>query len=1225
MLSQTHRAARPCPRTGLLAAALSLLAFGSSWAAEPAQVPLTSRVAEAPTPNVMVTVDDSGSMLADFMPEGPFKINGYNVNLGTAWVGSVPADWRKLCTSGQVACVNGKWPSGQNYLAGVVTGLKGGETIYQMQYRSPDVNRIYYNPDLRYQPWLKPDGSGRMDASNPAAARYDPVISNGTFNLSINYTLPVAPAKPASKINTRWYTAAGTVVAEAKDFYPGLVYRLKDKGSPSVAANFTRYDVNATDGKHAADTKHPNRVDCAGSKCTQQEELQNFANWFTYYRMRESLTKAAVSDSLSAFKDKLRIGWGRINKNNSERIDGVNFKVIENEAKGGPIRKFDVGRMTTVLTGLQGLTSWPSTPLRTALDEVGRYFDVPARGATGSPWLEDPRNTSSEKLACRRSVSLLMTDGYYNDNSYTGTGNVDGSDGPDYNTLELNPNSYTPTQYKAATPYLDGTPLSKTLADVAMKYFVRDLETTIQNKVWPKYDSKPGKSDIAFWQHLTQYTVGLGVYGTLPSSTPAEKEDTLNKLASGALKWPDPNSGNQQKIDDMWHAAVNTGGDFYSAANVTELTEALVSALSGAAGNEAKEAGVATSSATIIDGNVKYVPKYRSVSWYGDLEAYDLNDDGLQGALLWSASAKLLPRQHAERNLFTWEPGDGGQPKPFTWDGMGSANQGRVGSPELTNYIRGDDSNEGGGKTFRARYGKVLGDFVNSPPVVVGGKLDLGYSVFDPSYTDFVARKRARNGAAIVVGGNAGAVHMFRSVDGAEVFGYLPREGLVNLHTIAEKDYGLSGNFHVFFVDGPMNETDAKIPTRRHSGEEWANLVIGAMGAGGKAFFAMHVPTEFGSDGLTANDLDAKTLLWEKSGTTDADIGYMFADFAVGKLKGGGWKAFVGNGVYSTNGNAVLLVVDMATGTIEKRLTVANTGDTGLMGVSLIKDTQTQEVVGAYAGDLKGNVWRFDFEGGGEASWKIGFNGKPLFSATDYLGESQPITVPPVFVDHPKEGRVVLFGTGKLIDESDSGSDQRQTYYGVWDHVKIGESSAALDSLFEGVGVDRTKLVVQEIDKDNPKEALGVTYYEVKSTPVNWDTHWGWLVELPWERQRVIYPSMILAANYVYFSTIVPAAPAEACDSTTGVGYNFLLVAASGEQSPVPIIDTNGDGEVDGDDMLVGGYATRSDGRDAIVVGDDGKTHLCSTTAQCALFEPPATEIVIKDRVWKQILTPPTP
>lgn len=1215
----------PSPRAWLaLAVALGLT--GGAVAAEPAQVPLSSRVAEPPTPNVLVTVDDSGSMLADFVPDGSMTLNGWTGSLSSQWVAAFPNDWRKMCSDGSSGCEKPpkgwKWPTG-TYSEGIATALKGTENNYQRRFRSPDVNKIFYNPDLRYLPWWKPDGSGRMANADPKAARLDPNINGTTFDLTVTYTG-----------KTRWYTAANTYVEESKDFYPGLVYRLKPGENPNVSASFVRYDINVN-GEHSPTTKHPNRTDCAGTRCTQAEERKNFANWFTYYRMRELLTKAAVSEALVGFKDKLRVGWGRINKTGTDTLDGVSFSVIETESKGGPMRLLDGDRMKTVLTGVQGLKSWPTTPLRTALDEVGRYFDLELRDAKGSPWLEDPADSNSEKLACRRSVSLLMTDGYYND-AYEGAGDVDGVAGPKYDTAATNPNGYTPNQYVPGAPYSDGNPTySNTLADVAMKYFVKDLETALDNKVWPV------TGDIAFWQHLTQFMVGFGVKGTLDSSTPEKKAETLNKIRAGDLKWPDPTAGSPQKIDDMWHAAVNTGGDFYSVSNVTELTDALLDALGKAAGNEAKEAGVTTAAPFASADNVKYVPKYKSVSWYGDLEAWEISESGAQESLKWKASDKDKVPAPADRNLFTWDS-SAKAAVPFKWGtgGMGTANQTLVGSSALTDFIRGDHSQEGDGKLFRDRGGKVLPDFVNSPPVLVYNYLNQGYAAFDDTYTSYLQSKRTgRTEPLVVLGGNGGMVHFFRGSDGAEVFGYLPKAGLANLHTIADKTYGTPDNFHRFFVDGPMNEADAKI------GGQWTNLVLGAMGAGGKAFFALRVPTAYG--GLDTTDFGAGTVLWEQSGSSDADIGYMFADFAAGKIKGGGWKAFVGNGVYSTNGNAVLLVVDLATGNIDKRMTVDNGGGTGLMGVSLIKDVETQEVVGAYAGDLKGNLWRFDFEGAGVDTWKVGFKGQPLFVATGPGGARQPITIAPSFVDHDDGGRVVVFGTGRLIDETDSESTDVQTYYGVWDTTAVGASSSGAQSPFGTVSPDRDALVQQKIIVDPITDANG-TYYKVESSEVDWQASKGWYIDLPWARQRVVYPSIILSGAYVYFSTIVPAAPAQQCDPTSGDGYNFLLRAVDGGVEDEAVFDTDGDGDIDGDDKLAQGKKAQADGRDRIILdgadGDNGNGDPLQDDAECVdgwrynwvvdtggksqrqrvrCTMPPSTGP--KDRVWKQIINPPQP
>jgi type IV pilus assembly protein PilY1 len=173
-----------------------------------------------------------------------------------------------------------------------------------------------------------------------------------------------------------------------------------------------------------------------------------------------------------------------------------------------------------------------------------------------------------------------------------------------------------------------------------------------------------------------------------------------------------------------------------------------------------------------------------------------------------------------------------------------------------------------------------------------------------------------------------------------------------------------------------------------------------------------------------------------------------------------------------------------------------------------------------------------------------------------------------------------------------------------------------------------------------PITGVGIegTYYEVESTPVNWEAQKGWFMDLPFNRQRVIYPSLVLAEKYIYFSTLVPAAPAAQCDVSTGEGYNFLLQAEDGGVVNDAVFDTDGDGDIDDDDRIVQGVKTDADGRDAIIIkGDEtDKEPECiggwrtyyrtDTSGQSQMMRVPCTipNNGPKDRVWKQIVNPPT-
>ncbi|WP_252768426.1 pilus assembly protein [Ideonella oryzae] len=1212
----------------------------------------------------MTTIDDSGSMLSDAMPEGTFSVNGKSVSLLSKWVAGFPGDPRKGTTYGD--CYAPADPA--------------STSTYQRWYRSPDINTIWYNPEVRYRPWLKPkpapDGSGvRMsNVADPKKAPWDPVttgLSPATFDLVTKRS-----------INTTWCTGSSATSSGSKNFSPGIYYRLKTPTSaPDVAGNFVLYDVNGVDGPYSPDLKSADRTDCAGTKCTQAEEIQNFANWFTYYRMRESMAKAAVTESFFNFKDKLRAGWGRINKTTATKVDGTaatkSFSIVELGVK-----QLDATQLETMLTGVQGIQSWPSTPLRTALDGVGQYFYK--RTDSYSPWMTTPGDTSAPgnvKLACRRTVNVLTTDGYYND-SYTAASDQDTTASSfsypyDEAHPDQNPGNYSPYTYTPGRPFTDAPgKYSNTLADAAMRWYVEDLDPSIANKV------APIDGDIAFWQHLTQFTVGIGVKGTLDASTDAAKASTLAALTQGTATWPDPSQGNPQKIDDLWHAAVNTGGDFNSVKNVTELTQALSAAFGKAVDNTASESGAGTVASTLALQNIKFVPEYKSGAWYGDVLAYKLDTSGnvIGTSPVWKASSTLPA--FTDRKLFTWS---GSKPEAFTIKGVDAAGKTLISATEtdaenLISYIRGDASNEGAASSYRSRGGQFLGDFINSPPVFVKNLVNLGYDqlsngTWKGAYADYLATKSSRTDGVVAVGANAGVFHLFQGSTGKEVFGFLPREGFSHYAALASKTYGSNDNYHRFFVDGPTVESDVYIQPRGETGARWTNVLIGSMGAGGRDVFALHLPTADPSA-----DLGASNVLWELSG--HADLGYVIGDIRVGAIQGAtladhsGWYAFVGNGAYSSSGNAALLVVDVQSGAVVKSIQVPTSGANGLGGVYLLRNAH-QEVYAAYAGDLQGNLWRFDFgDGANTDSWKVSFGGQPLFKALDSAGVAQPITASPMVIAHPSQGYVVLFGTGKLFDESDPTNMALQSFYGAWDNTAAGSPGGNASPFYAavqagGVSPYRSVLVQQTINTTDvvtgTKVVNGQTvttnerFYKVSSNSIDWTTKKGWYLDLNiMGGQRVVYPSQGVL-TFAYINTIVPAQPAAQCEYNVGTGFNFVIDAYSGAAPTTPVFDTNGDGVVNSSDAIVAGAQSLADGVDKLltsqpdVVGDqppvaqcledkEGRCPVgyCLTVAvnssgegqemclpdKCTINPaacPPAASHVITDRVWRQILNPPTP
>ncbi|MBN8486855.1 MAG: hypothetical protein J0M20_03840 [Burkholderiales bacterium] len=1212
---------------------MALLAAATQVWAEPAQAPLTARSATPPQPNLMLTIDDSGSMLFDFIPEETFTVNGKSVIIGSSpadvnqrfWPVGYPNDKRR---SPYRKWTDNNWYYFNYIVGGVVTALgPTNGSVFEMQFRSPDINALYYNPDIWYRPWKNVDSlPNDMANSTFTNARLDPVFDS-TSVLDLSKTISSKQA---------WCTGFRTCdnPTKTRSFNPAIYYRLKNSTvDPNQKASYTFYNLNTTNDSaepYGPATKHPSRKDCPGTRCTQAQERQNFANWFTYYRLRETMTKAAISRSLVDYQDKIRVGWAQFNASDNSNIT--------TRVQQG-IQAMTAAQLKLVLGGIHNISSFSGTPTRTVLNEIGQYFE---QTGDQSPWLGTPGNVNSGRLSCRRSANFLLTDGYYND-SYSGVGDADGTNGPKYDGA-ANPDNYPDVQYLAVRPYMDGsTAYSDTLADVAIKYFKTDLQPGIDNKV------PPVQGDIAFWQHLTQYTVGLGVIGTLDSS-PANKNATLAQLKAGTKNWPNPDAGSAQKVDDLWHAAVNTGGDFYSAKSYEDLSKAMKDAIGKAVSRTAKEAGVSLNSSSKVQGTYKFVPKYQAVSWFGDLEAFTLNELGaVVGDAAWKASQPTTGLiDWSARNLLVWNP-DANKATPFTWplavtDGMGKSNaealvgtDGTVNGATLTDWVRGDTSNEAADKAYRTRSGNRFPDFVNSPPVYVRDLVNLEYGAISADYASYVAAKSARAKGVVFLGGNGGMLHAFDSATGAEVMGFLPSPGLPKLAKIAAKDYGTNSNFHQYVVDGPHIESDAYIATRRDASAKWSNVVVGTMGAGGRAIYALHVPTS------SPTSLDADTVLWQRSSADDPDFGYMMGDVAVGKIQqeGGsasvGWKVFVGNGIDSGNGKAVLMVIDLSTGAVDKVVLDPGSGN-GAMGVSLVRNSHG-EVVAAYVGDIQGKLWRVEFGSATNSStWRVGYGGQPLLQAKDANNNPQAITNAPYSLPFLYgTGRLVVFGTGRLLSDADADSTSPQTLYAVLDPNAAEASTGSEPSPYYGSSDLRSSLARRTTGDPISVTVGGVTrvYYPIVGEDLDWKVQKGWYLELANAGQRMIYPVQPIFGDYVFMQTMVPAPRAAECERTSGSGVNFIFRAHEGKPPIDPIVDTNGDGKVDeNDDPSAGGYEVASDGTDGLIVPPDSECingfkivwDFDTDPRGKAIRLPCGTDKkTIVDRVWREIVNPPQP
>jgi type IV pilus assembly protein PilY1 len=305
-----------------------------------------------------------------------------------------------------------------------------------------------------------------------------------------------------------------------------------------------------------------------------------------------------------------------------------------------------------------------------------------------------------------------------------------------------------------------------------------------------------------------------------------------------------------------------------------------------------------------------------------------------------------------------------------------------------------------------------------------------------------------------------------------------------------------------------------------------------------------------------------------------------------------------------------------------------------LGGVRLVLDMQ-RRVTAAYAGDLQGNMWKFDFSSNSAANWGLAFAGSPLYRALDSSNKAQPITATPAYLAHPLGGMMVLFGTGKLFAAGDQNNTDTQSLYGIWDTVALGSdtsnaSGAVSSASSSGSAAGNfTSVIVQQ----TVSQVASTAYYQASQNVVDYASKRGWFIKLPSSPAglRMVYPPLI-AIGRVFMQTLSPQpATTDPCNPSQGQSLNFVLNPFTGTASrATPTFDINGDGKYDSADAQYQGNAVNVVAK---ISGDTGaatfakKVGAPSVNIGALTYSTGQTTVAnaaqsIK-RSWRQIVTRP--
>ena len=379
----------------------------------------------------------------------------------------------------------------------------------------------------------------------------------------------------------------------------------------------------------------------------------------------------------------------------------------------------------------------------------------------------------------------------------------------------------------------------------------------------------------------------------------------------------------------------------------------------------------------------------------------------------WKNTRNIFTYYNSGKVAFTWDTlGDTQKqaldPAAYDPDGNPATND-TLADSEVLNYIRGDHTNEKlQGGILRSRY-SLLGDIVNSSPVYIGQPvehfLDPDFQIFKGKYTtDF------RPGL-VAVGANDGMLHVFSESDGSEVYAYVPSMLISNLPKLAvPPPYQ-----HTYFVDGRLTVASAKIDNGTGT-LEWGTVLTGGLGAGGKGLFALDV---------TSGNPGNHSILFEKS---SSEFGYIYGSptiygMNINGMDDGDWYVITGNGYGA--GRAELLLINLKTNDVKGYYTLDADASAGLSEATLIDINNDQVADYVYAGDTKGDMWKFDFTNPANVVVTKIYDGSP----------DQPITSAPEVGEHPNGGYMVYFATGNTSSLTDAADPNypAQAVYGIWD------------------------------------------------------------------------------------------------------------------------------------------------------------------------------------------------
>ena len=505
------------------------------------------------------------------------------------------------------------------------------------------------------------------------------------------------------------------------------------------------------------------------------------------------------------------------------------------------------------------------------------------------------------------------------------------------------------------------------LSDVAQYYYVTDLRPSMIDNV-PSSNSGP-EDDRAPWQHMTTFTIALGVTGTVnynanyKSAAIGDFADIRTGVKDWPV-WPDPTYDyvasptlyqSARAIDDYWHAAVNGRGLYFSAGDPTSVVNGLLGALNGITAQLGAGAGASIANPVLTPtSNFSYAPSFTTVAWTGDVTAktLDVTTALASSTPFWSAATKLnalvgnlcdnrniyLMRNGAVNNLvnFSWNSyrcDAFGNPTGVANTGLNATEQALFGSTKLAllsqyasmtdgtagtvnqrslavgaplvNFLRGYRGNEQFATNDAAKFYRTRGS-------ILGDIIDGA-----PAFVSAPSQFYADSGYASFKTANASRPPML----------YVPaNDGMLHALYAGTSTTDTQGGTEAWsvipssVVANMYNLADANYGSNHIytvdgtpiSGDvydtvssTWKTVLVGGLNSGGKGYYALDVTDPVNPKGLWEFKWGSACYSGTPT-TSDCHLGLTYGRPLISKLADGTWVVMVTSGYNNINSPAIL-------------------------------------------------------------------------------------------------------------------------------------------------------------------------------------------------------------------------------------------------------------------------------------------------------------------------------